>query len=271
MLQDQNKIIDFHMHAFPDKIALRTMEHLSGIAGSQPVTDGTIAGTLKNMASGGITSGVIMQIATKPSQQTTINNWAAQVQQDTPGLVFFGSVHPDAPDAVQELSRIRDLGLCGVKLHPDYQGFFVDDPRMFPIYEAIQELGLPVLFHTGRDPVSPGVIHAPAQKLAQVLELFPDMTVIAAHMGGLGCYDDTERYLVGKNLYLDTSMPGALCSQEQAVRIIKNHGADRILFATDCPWSDAAQSVQFLQSLGLNQEELELIFHKNAEELLKTR
>ena len=92
-----------------------------------------------------------MNIATKPTQQTVVNNWAASI--DDPTIYGFGSVHPDAPDALDELQRIKDLGLYGVKLHPDYQGFLIDDPKMFPIYDAISSLGLPVTFHTAGTPL----------------------------------------------------------------------------------------------------------------------
>ncbi|MGI5958735.1 MAG: amidohydrolase family protein [Massiliimalia sp.] len=268
MLTGKTHRIDFHIHAFPDKIAGRTMEHLSKIAGSQPVTDGTVSGAVEKLSQYGAHDGVLMQIATKPSQQTTVNNWAASIQKTTPGIVCFGSVHPDAPDALDELERIRSLGLYGVKLHPDYQNFMVDDPKLFPIYDTIAQLHLPLMLHTGCDPVSPKLIHAPAYRLKKVIEQFPNLTVIAAHMGGLGRYDDTEEHLVGKNLYLDTSTPSAPCSREQALRIIRNHGAHRILFATDCPWSDGNQGISFLENLGLSDQELELIFHKNALSLL---
>ena len=89
-----------------------------------------------------------------------------------PSMASVPSI-PDAPDALDELQRIKDLGLYGVKLHPDYQGFLIDDPKMFPIYDAISSLGLPVTFHTGWDPLSPDLIHATPQAVAKVVKLFP--------------------------------------------------------------------------------------------------
>lgn len=261
-------VIDFHIHAFPDKIAEKTLSILSKTADTKPCTDGSISDTVSFLHACGIDAGVLMQIATKPSQQTTVNNWAASVQNDYPEIFCFGSVHPDAPDAIEELYRIRELGLKGVKLHPDYQNFFINEERLFPIYETISKLRLPCTFHTGYDPISPNLIHAPAKAVAEVCQAFPEMTVIAAHMGNMNRYDDSETYLAGQNLYLDTSMSAAFCSPEQFRRIIKKHGANKILFATDCPWGNGKEDLTFLKGAGFTQEELELILHKNAERIL---
>lgn len=260
--------IDFHIHAFPDKIAEKTLSVLSKISNTQPCTNGTISNTVSFLNDCKIDAAVLMQIATKPSQQTTVNNWALSVQNEYPNIFCFGSVHPDAPDAIEELYRIREIGLKGVKLHPDYQDFFINDEKMFPIYETISKLKLPCTFHTGYDPFSPNVVHAPAKAVAEICSLFPDMTIIAAHMGGMNRYDDAETYLVGKNLYLDTSMSYAFCSQEQFTRMIRKHGAGKVLFATDCPWGNGKNDLKLINKLGLTEEETELILHKNAEKLL---
>lgn len=262
-------IIDFHMHAFPDKIAERTLDKLAKISNSTPYTAGTIDSTLDYLSRHHLTAGVIMQIATKPTQQTTVNNWAKQVQTEHEALFCFGSIHPDAPDALEELYRIRELGLKGVKLHPDYQNFFVNEERLYPIYETIAKLGLPVTFHAGWDPLSPDCIHAMPEELAKVADAFPSLTIIAAHMGGMRLSDDVERYLVGKpNVYLDFSMAPLYTPADQLKRIIEQHGAERILFATDCPWSDASQDLDILLSLGLSDEAYAQILHRNAERLL---
>lgn len=260
-------LIDFHTHFFPDRLAVRTLAHLSGVAGTQPNSDGTLPGTLQRMTEWGVDLAVGHHIATKPAQQTNVNSFAASSQSER--MLCFGSVHPDSPDAIEELSRIKGLGLRGVKLHPDYQGFFVDEERMFPIYEKISELGLPLLLHTGWDPFSPDIVHAPPMAVAAVCERFPGLTIIGAHMGGMARYDEAEEYLVGKkNLYLDTAMSAELCPAEQLGRMIKAHGADKVLFATDCPWSTVPSQLKILGEVGLTQDDLELITWKNAVRLL---
>ena len=265
--------IDFHTHAFNDAIAERAISKLENTLVSEGHTDdvpaatrGTVGELLEKMDIWGIDKAVVLNIATKPSQQTVINNWAKEIQSDR--IFCFGSVHPDADDALDELERIKELGLYGVKLHPDYQGFMVNDEKLMPIYRKCAELGLPVTFHAGFDVVSPDCVHCPPELSAQVLERVPDLTVILAHFGGNDRWDDVEKYLVGKNVYFDISYTDGNISDEQALSIIRNHGADRILFASDCPWHAASREKSMLERLPLSKEEKELIAHINAEKLL---
>ena len=259
-------LIDFHVHLFPDNLAGRTLEHLAQIAQAPYYTRGTVSDTLRRMDEAGVDVGVVQHIATKPSQQKTINNFAASIQNER--LVCFGTVHPDAEDVMEELYRIRELGLKGIKLHPDYQNFYVDDPHLAMLYETAQALQLPILMHTGYDPVSPESIHGPAQAVAQVAHSYPQLTLIAAHMGGLNEYDRAERYLVGSNVYLDMSMSSIYCQPEQFIRMVHRHGADRILFATDCPWSTAEDEMRLLDQVPLSIREKAMICYGNAQRIL---
>ena len=144
-------IIDFHTHCFPDKIASKAMEQLrmrSGIV--RPFHDGSAAGLLELQRNDGVDYSVVLNIATNPKQQRNVNDFAISLKE-VDGLVPFGSVHYDSPDALDELERLKENGIKGVKLHPDYQGFFVDDDKMLPIYEKIGKLGLITVFHSGYD------------------------------------------------------------------------------------------------------------------------
>lgn len=255
-------LIDMHIHIFPDKLAPKALANLSQICKSPYFADGTAAGTEKQLREWGVTGAAAMNIATKPSQQAAVNNFAASVNGDF--FHCFGTVHPDAPDALEELARIKELGLYGVKLHPDYQGFFIHEKRMFPIYDAIASLGLPVLFHTGWDPLSPDKVHAPSEAVARVVRQFPKLTVIGAHMGGMNRYDEVEEFLAGNNLYIDTAMSSQYCSPEQFARLIKKHGADRVLFGSDCPWSRSSDEFRFIEAAPLTDDEREKIYFRNA-------
>lgn len=261
------KLIDMHVHMFPDRLAPKALGRLAETCHTRPFADGTAEGTKAALRSWGVSGATVMNIATKPSQQRTVNDWAAKIQDGF--FRCFGSVHPAAEDAAEELARIKALGLSGVKLHPDYQDFFVDEERMFPIYETLSALGLPVTFHAGRDPISPDVIHARSCAIAGIAGMFPRLTVIAAHMGGLTTFDEAEESLIGmENVYLDTALACRSCGAEQMKRMIRGHGAERILFASDCPWSRSRDELDFLQKLGLRDDELEQILYKNAERLL---
>ncbi|MBW7572026.1 amidohydrolase family protein [Caproiciproducens faecalis] len=260
-------LIDIHVHMFSDHIAKRALKSLSAVCPSDCCTDGTVAGTEEKLRSWGVDAWAALNIATKPTQQRVINDWAASVQNKS--IYSFGSVHPDAPDAAEEVYRIKSLGLSGVKLHPDYQDFFIDDPKVFPIYQAISETGLPVIFHTGRDPLSPDLVHASPAAVAQVLKLFPHMTVIAAHMGGMKMFREVEEHLLGKNIYFDTAMSALLCPPQQFEQLVNRHGAERVLFGSDCPWSRACDQVDYIERSKLTGAQKEKIYWKNAAELLK--
>lgn len=268
--------IDFHTHAFADAIAEKAISKLentlieAGFGRDVPAaTRGTVSGILEKLPMWQVDQAVILPIATKPSQQTTINNWAKDVQEANGGTLWcFGSVHPDAEDAFAELERIKSLGLRGVKLHPDYQGFFADEERLFPLYRKCAELGLPVVLHAGLDAMSLDCVHCTPRMGAAVLDTVPELTLILAHLGGNGLWDDVEKYLVGRNVYLDTAYIEGNISDEQALRIFRNHGAERILFASDCPWHPSCREKEMLERLPLAHGERELISHINAEKLL---
>jgi len=261
-------VLDFHTHFFPDALAPRAIAQLAVIAKITPCTDGTLSGTLAHMDEAGIDMAVGLHIATNPGQMRKVNDFAAASQ--SPRMACFGSVHPQAPDALEELHRIKALGLKGVKLHPDYQGFFVDDPAMAPIYETMAQLGLPVIFHAGRDPLCEQV-HASPKALAELAKAYPALTIIAAHMGGMLRYEDSLAHLVGSRIYLDMSMSCRLCPDELFAQMVRRHPKDRLLFATDCPWSRAWDQMKKLRSLNLSQDELNLILWENGQRILNGR
>ena len=260
-------LIDFHVHAFADQIAERAVTKLMGVAKIDAETNGTIAETRERLRSWGVDRAVLLPVATKPSQQRTINDWAKAAEDAL--FVSFGSIHPDAADRLEELAYIKQIGLHGVKLHPDYQAFFAAEEKMFPIYETCAALGLPIVFHAGFDPLSPEVVHGKPEDFAKIAEQFPALTIILAHLGGQLCWDAVEQHIVGRrNVYLDTAYTSRVLSDEQFLRIIRTHGADRILFASDCPWDNAQTIYNRLRALGLTEVEQSQIFYQNAERLL---
>lgn len=256
-------LIDVHTHCFPDKIAPHAIEQLYARCKLPPRYDGTRAGLLKTMQESGVDRAVTLSIATNPHQMKSVNDFAIELQKEE-ALCAFGSVHPDAPDALEELSRIKAAGLRGVKLHPDYIGYMVDDEKLYPIYDALSELKLPLLIHAGFDYVSPTLVHARPEATARVVRAFPRLTLIAAHMGGMRLYDEVKEHLLGQPLYLDTSMLRYNTSEEIARELLLGHDPDRLLFGSDGPWSDPAEDLKFLQRLDLPTELMDKICWKNA-------
>jgi len=259
-------VIDFHTHCFPDQLADKAVTSLSAKAGIPAMLDGTLGDLKRSMEANCITGSVLLNIATKPLQAMNINNWATQVQDED--VISFGSIHPLCEDWVNELKRIKELGLRGIKFHPEYQEFYVDDEAMFPIYELAFDLGLVIAFHAGEDIGFPPPYHCTPERLATLLQRFKGGKIVAAHMGGYKYWDEVEKHLVGKDIYFDTSYAVGIMDSEQAKRIIFNHGYDRILFGSDSPWKDQGWSVQSIKNLGLGPEVEEAIFYKNAVRLL---
>ncbi len=258
--------IDFHTHCFPDKIAARAMDNLSRSAAIHPVTDGTVSGLISMMDADDVDKSVVLSIATNAHQQKSVNDFAASIQSER--ICAFGSVFPDAPDALEELERIHALGMRGVKLHPEYQQFYVDDEKMKPIYKKISQLGLTVVFHAGVDNGYAPPYHCMPQNLVRALSML-DTPVVAAHWGGQGCNAEVLETLCGiENLYLDTAYGYGTVVPVLLKKIIEKHGADKILFASDAPWNRPAQDAYVLECLDLTEEEKEKIYWKNALKLL---
>ncbi|MDR0919175.1 MAG: amidohydrolase family protein [Oscillospiraceae bacterium] len=261
--------IDFHVHAFADKIAKRAIDNLLEHTDTPNITDGTFSDTIEKLKARGIDKAVFLGIATKPTQQTVLNDWAKFVIDE--GWYAFGSIHPLAEDSLAELERIKTLGLYGIKLHPEYQNFFADDEKMFPVYQKCSDLKLPITFHCGYDPISGEQIRCMPKMLAKISDIFPDLTIIAAHLGGTKEIGETLEYLAGKdgNIYFDTAIVPYYMGFLDIEKIIKKHGTDRILFASDCPWGDPLYISNIFDMLNFTTEEKENIYYKNALRVLQ--
>ena len=264
--------IDFHTHAFPDALAPRAMavltENCSTDAAITPHTDGTVGDARARLSRAGIARAVICNIATNARQEQKVNDFAVSLAND--GFFFpLGSVHPDSDAVERELDRLQAAGIRGIKLHPDYIRIPLDDARFDRILAAAAERGLFTVLHAGYDPVSPDRVHATPEMIAAAANRHPTLSLIAAHMGGFRMAREVLETLVGTNVYLDTS----LCSLREAewpllTRILKEHRADRLLFGSDTPWSDAAAEIAFVERAGLDPDRLHALFEGNAKRLL---
>lgn len=260
-------VIDFHTHAFPDAIAPRAMQTLSYAAGGlKPQTEGTVDSLKEQLQTDGVDMAVVLSIATNPTQQKKVNDFAISVNED-PMLFAFGSVHPQAEDALEELERIHTAGLKGVKFHPEYQGFYADDEKMKPIYQKISQLGLITLFHAGQDIGFLPPYHAMPEHLLGALKWL-DGPVVAAHWGGMGCHQEVIEKLCGENLYFDLSFGYGLIPKKQAQLIVEKHTPDRLLFGSDLPWHRPVWEKRLLDTLDLSDGDKDKIYYQNARKLL---
>lgn len=260
-------IIDFHTHCFPDKIAKKAMMQLSAAANFLHFhTDGTVGGLQGSMEMAGIQRSVIAHIATKPAQTPAVNRWAAEVNSDS--IISFGSIHPEYPAWKDEVAFMADAGIRGIKFHPDYQDFTVDEKRIYPLYEAVANAGLVMLFHAGLDLGYPPPYKCMPDKLKNVIADFPGALIVAAHMGAYNYWSEVEEYLLGKQLYFDTSYCTIGMAPEHLTRLIKLHGVSKVLFGSDSPWAAQGQEVEKIRALGLDAAETEAILGGNAARLL---
>ena len=267
-------IIDTHAHLFPDELAPKVVSELVHRPKDvRNYTDGTKKGLLASMKKAGIDYTLVLPICAKPTQFDSINRFAAELNGKD-GILSFGSVHPDCENVKEKLLYIRSLGLKGIKLHPTYQGTYIDDPRYVDIIRTAIELDLLVVIHAGVDAGIPTPVYCPPVRIAHMLDLVyakqhpTKAHIILAHVGGLDMYDEVERCLVGRNIYFDLSFSLGKIGTVQLLRIIQDHGADRILFASDSPFVDQSDYLKVFDALPLFDDERELILFKNAAGLL---
>ena len=280
-------LIDFHTHAFPDKIAAATVDKLQAAAHIRPFTDGTIAALSASMKAAGADYAVNLPVATSPRQVPQINDASARNNERTPetGVISFGAMHPDYAGWHDELGRVAALGIRGIKLHPPYQGVNFDDIRYLRILDRAGELGLIVLTHAGLDIGLPDADRVTPEMIARAIRATGPVKLICAHMGGWRQWDAAEAFLPETGVYLDTSFslgritPNGdghpwteaelpLMGEAQFVRLARKFGAERILFGTDSPWGGHSDAARRLRETSLTDTEKALIFGGNAARLL---
>lgn len=268
-------IIDFHTHVFPPQIAAKTLEvlkaHVYDVRGiTEPsYTEGTVDSLKQSMYENGIDISVVMPIATKPTQTPTINAYAKEITEGN--IISFGSVHPAQGDWESVLEDLAKKGFKGIKIHPQYQDVYVDSPEVLRVVKKAEELGLYTMLHAGVDIGMPNSELCTPKRLSRLLDEVSGKFLIAAHLGSFEMWDDVERYLVGSEMYFDISYACSHIEKDQFLRIVRNHGADKILYGSDSPWKSQSSPLEELKKLDLTQEEMDLITHKNAIRILDIR
>lgn len=260
------RIVDVHTHAFPDALAARAVPRLARQANISAALDGTVGALQRSMDRAGIDAAVVCSIATDPGQFGPILAWSTAIA--CPRLHPFPSVHPGSPDAVEEIDMIAAAGFRGVKLHPEYQEFHVDDPGLAPLYRALERHRLVTLFHAGHDIGFPDSERAAPERFLTVHRAFPDLRIVASHLGGFRRWADVATHLLGSGIWLDTSYTLGHISPGLLDEILRGHRPDRLLFGTDSPWVDQSEALAGLRALGLPPDLEERILGGNARELL---
>lgn len=269
----RDMVIDFHTHLFPDKIAEKTIHSLAVQSGLTPFANGMAESLLEEMEEGDVALSVVLPVVTRPEQFATITKFACEINkkygEGTRRFLSFGGIHPASDNYKDELRELKQLGFKGIKLHPDYQGANFNDMRYKHIVEEASKLDLIVSVHAGIDVGYPEPVHCTPNMAQEVIKEVKPTKLVLAHLGGWKLWDEVEELLAGQPVWFDTAVAFGVCSDEQLKRIIVQHGADRILFATDSPWSGQKESIEHLGRLGLTKREQEQILCRNALSLLK--
>jgi predicted TIM-barrel fold metal-dependent hydrolase len=263
-------IIDFHTHAFPDDLAEHAIATLNGgisDEGAHAVLDGTLSGLLGSMDRAGIDRCVICSIATAPKQVGSILRWSLSIRSER--VVPFASVHPDCDGVAGELRRIAEAGILGIKLHPLYQGFAADDGRLWPLYAAIEDLGLILVMHAGLDVAFPfDDERASPGRILAVHEAFPGIPLVAAHMGGWSRWDEVAQTLAGTGVYLETSYAIDRANRDKVMAVVERHAPERMLFGTDSPWRDQSETLDLVKDMFPDAATQRAVLGGNAARLL---
>ncbi len=258
-------IVDCHCHIYPEKIASKAVEGIGKFYDIPMVCGGTVADMLKAEKNAGVTHCIVFSVATKVSQVQSINDFIAQEVRKSDGFMTgLGTLHPDSPDIRGDIEHLMSLGLKGVKLHPDFQEFKIDDYRCLKIYEICEEKGLPVLFHTGDNRYD----FSNPNRMKPILDTYDKLTVIGAHLGGWSIWDKAVDDLKGyDNFYVDCSSALYAMTPEKATEVIRKYGVEKVLFATDYPMWEPAGELKRFDALLLTEQEREQILYKNAQKL----
>ena len=267
-------VIDFHTHAFPDKIAKKTIDYLSGKSGTLPFSDGTVEGLLSEMRRAGADLSVQLPVLTSPKQFDTVNGFAKEMnlrfEGASPRIVSFAGIHPDSEGIEEKMRWIKDQGFSGVKIHPDYQGVYIDDDRYVRILSSAKENDLIVITHAG---VDAGYRECPVrctpERVLNLIRKVPYGKLVLAHLGGNEMTEEVISLLSGEDLYLDTAYLLKNTSRDSFLRVLEKHGEDRILFASDSPWSGIKEDLEIIRSFKLKKDVEDKILFENARQLLK--
>lgn len=264
------KIIDTHTHIYPDKIAGRIEADVSNNKHFPMAGHMTLSGLKDNMKVCGIQTSVAFCVAEKPAVVKSANDFIVSVT-DNKEIIGFGTIVPGIDDVVAEVLRLKSHGIKGIKFNALFQESGAADESFFPVYEAMGA-DMVAYFHSGKDPAR---MEIPAKTTPRVLSdiksRFPKLKIVGAHLGGFGMLDDVKKWILGKDIYIDTSwMPGTQALDKVVFTdIVKNHGIEKVLFATDYPTVlDPVEGIKWIQALPLTERQKAQIFHDNAAKLL---
>lgn len=253
------QVFDIHTHIFPDTIAEKAVKNLSAYYNVPMACKGTHEDFTKTMKEAEVIKKcLVFATATTAHQVESVNNFVAGIINDD--IYGFGSIHPDYEEIEKEIDRLLSLGLRGIKIHSDFQGFPVDYDKACRIYEYAEKKKVPIMFHAG----DKNVDTSSPKRFRHIKDMFPNLIMILAHLGGYSVWDDAEKYLVGQDVYFDTSSTLWKLDKKKAAEIIRNHGIEKCFFGTDYPMHNPKKCIEDFLEMGFSEEENHKILWQNA-------
>lgn len=261
------KVFDIHTHTYPEAISEKACISLGKFYNFVTEGKGTYADLESQAAENNVGGYLLFSVATNAHQVEKVNTTIADLVKFSRSHGFktygFAGMHQDFPDFEGELDRCIGLDLCGVKLHPDIQGVDINDKRLLPLYEIMQAKGLRLYLHMGDD--RPEYRFSEARKLVDVLEQFPSLVVVAAHLGGYRAWDDAMELLAGReNVWYDTSSALWAITPEYAEVVIGRLGYEQVMFGTDYPVKNTDGELERFFKINLTDKQREDILWNNA-------
>ena len=269
-------IIDFHSHIFPDKIASSTISALESKSNGKAYTDGTVNGLIKSITENNVDISITLPVLTKPTQFDSVTRFVLKVNDkflnSKHRIISFAGMHPRCEDIYNKMKYLKENGIKGVKIHPDYQFTYIDDPGYIEIINCAKELDMIVVTHSGIDDgYIDNPIMCPPERVLKVIKETKWNKLVLGHDGAHKQWEQVLDMIAGEDVYFDTAFTFYKIEQELFKKILYKHGVDKVLFATDSPWSDLGRDIKVLKSYNLNSEDLEKIFYKNACKLLNIK
>jgi uncharacterized protein len=259
-------IIDFHTHAFPDALAARAVSALEQGTSEKAFLDGRLSSLLASMDSCAIDKSLVCSIATKPAQFDPIIEWSRSIRSDR--IIPLLSVHPSDREYAEKIHIVKAEGFKGIKLHPFYQDFVIDEDRMLRLYEAVCKENLLIVMHTGFDIAFPRIRRADPAGIIKVSERFPELKLVTTHLGAWEQWPEVLSELAGRQIYMEISFSLEYLDADPVKDIFMKHPKEYILFGTDSPWTDQTETLSAYLKLGLGEEKDRAVLSANAQRLL---
>lgn len=304
------KLIDVHTHLFPEDVIEDYMENYTKHSKLKFACKPTLQSLFKEYEGINVLKHVILpewestvefrsenlQLAATSDRYYskcyfyTYNEWLGKIQKENDKIISFGGVHPDDVGCVGEFeAMIQDYRLKGMKLVPCMQHFFLNDRRLFPVYERAEASGIPILVHTGGDPIPGSELYGHPRDVSEIASSFPNLIIIMAHMGVPFFEETTEVMKKHENVFTDVAFTVAYDDvidfsnklgieisslskevwQQTVSTLIKDFGYERVLFGSDFPFIKPSLALKEFLELDLSDEGKEMILWRNAAEILK--